>query len=83
MLQKLLTMIRGNGLNYGATGTGGILGVDEVVDGASGLLTDGQTLDEWKLLGRGILLIIFGFMAWRQNTAAQTVSPQGEETGTT
>lgn len=52
--------------DLGATTVGGGLGLDQIYAAANDLLTDGATGQEWLALGKGVLLVVFGFFAWRR-----------------
>ena len=52
--------------DLGATTVGGGLGLDQMYMAVNDLLTDGATGPEWLALGKGILLIVFGFFSWRR-----------------
>lgn len=49
-----------------ATTAGGGLGIDQIYTAINALMTDGATGDEWLALSKGVLLIVFGFFAWRR-----------------
>jgi hypothetical protein len=54
-----------------ATVLGGGLGVDQIFQALDAMLTDGATGHEWVDLLKGILLMVLGFVAWRQNRHQQ------------
>lgn len=49
-----------------ATTVGGGLGLEQIFEAINALMIDGATGDEWLALGKGILLIVFGFFSWRR-----------------
>lgn len=57
-------------LDYGATMTGGGLGMEQLYEAANALMVDGQTGQEWLGLIKGVVLVVFGFVAWRRNQPA-------------
>jgi len=57
-------------LDYGSTVTGGGLGMDGIYEAINALGTNGATAQEWIALVQGIMLIIFGFVAWRGRQAS-------------
>ena len=59
-------------LDYGSTTVGGGFGLDQIFEAVDALVTDGATGQEWVALGRGVVLIVFGFFAWRKHKAVPT-----------
>ncbi len=55
--------------DYGATVTGGSFGLDQVFQSIDALTTDGATGQEWVALAKGLLLIVFGYFAWKRTKA--------------
>lgn len=49
-----------------ATTVGGGLGLDQIYAAINALMVEGATGEEWLALGKGILLIVFGFFSWRR-----------------
>lgn len=69
-------MDKDKAMDVGATGIGGGLGLDQIFSAVNDLLTDGATGQEWVALAKGLLLIVFGFLAWRRTKAqAAAVAP--------
>lgn len=64
-------MENGKVLDYGATTVGGGVGMEQIYEAANALLVDGATGQEWLALGKGILLCLFGFFAWRRTQPAK------------
>ena len=60
-------------LDYGATTVGGGLGLDQLYDAVNALMLDGATGPEWLALAKGMVLIVFGFLAWRRNQPVPSV----------
>ena len=56
-------------LNYGATLTGGGLGLEQIFESIDALTQDGATGQEWIALVKGIFLIVFGYFAWKRAKA--------------
>jgi len=52
--------------DFGATTVGGGVGLEQIYESIDALMVDGATGQEWLALGKGIMLVIFGFMAWRR-----------------
>lgn len=52
--------------DLGATTVGGGVGLEQIYEAVDALMVDGATGQEWLALGKGILLVIFGFMSWRR-----------------
>lgn len=63
-------MDKDKAIDYGATFTGGTLGLDQIYAAIDDLLTDGATGQEWVALSKGVLLIIFGYFTWRRTKQA-------------
>lgn len=61
-------------MDVGATGIGGGLGLDQIFSAIDALLTDGATGQEWVALAKGVLLIVFGFLAWRRSKQSAPVA---------
>lgn len=60
-------------MDVGATGIGGGLGLDQIFSAVDALLTDGTTGQEWVALAKGLLLIVFGFLAWRRTKSQSSL----------
>lgn len=60
-------------MDVGATGIGGGLGLDQIFQAIDALLTDGASGQEWVALAKGVLLIVFGFLAWRRSKQSAPV----------
>jgi hypothetical protein len=52
--------------DYGSTAVGGSLGLDQIYASIHALTVDGATGQEWVALVKGIVLVVFGFFAWRR-----------------
>lgn len=52
--------------DMGATTVGGGVGLEQIYEAVNALMVDGATVEEWFALGKGILLVVFGFLAWRR-----------------
>lgn len=52
--------------DHGSTAIGAGFGIEQLYEAVQGLLTDGATGSEWAALFRGLLLMVFGFMAWKR-----------------
>jgi hypothetical protein len=52
--------------DLGATTIGGGVGLEQIYEAVDALMVDGATGQEWLALGKGILLVVFGFMSWRR-----------------
>ncbi len=63
-------MDKNKAMDLGATGIGGGLGLDQVFEAIDNLTTDGATGQEWVALAKGVLLIVFGYFAWRRSKQA-------------
>lgn len=59
-------MNKDQAIDYGATMTGGTLGLDQLYSAINDLATDGATGQEWVALVKGVALIVFGFFTWRR-----------------
>lgn len=59
-------MDKDKAIDYGATFTGGSFGLDQVFEAIDALTTDGATGQEWVALVKGLLLITFGYFAWKR-----------------
>lgn len=53
-------------IDYGATFTGGSLGLDQLFESIDALTTDGATANEWVALAKGVALIVFGYFTWKR-----------------
>jgi hypothetical protein len=60
-------MDKDKALDYSATGIGGTLGLDQLYQAVNDLTTDGATGNEWAALAKGVVLIVFGYFAWRRS----------------
>lgn len=49
-----------------ATTVGGGIGLEQIYEALNALMVDGATGEEWLALGKGVLLIVFGFFSWRR-----------------
>ena len=52
--------------DMGATTVGGGIGLEQIYEALNALMVDGATGEEWFALGKGVLLIVFGFFSWRR-----------------
>jgi hypothetical protein len=66
-------MDKDKAIDYGATFTGGTLGLDQVFQSIDSLVTDGATGQEWVALAKGLLLIVFGYFTWKRTKDSKAV----------
>ena len=52
--------------DMGATTVGGGVGLEQIYEALNALMVEGATGEEWLALGKGVLLIVFGFFSWRR-----------------